>query len=931
MRCFLLLSCIALSLCAAGQQLNFRQDYQPAAFTDTGRLEKIKKLLPAIDSIYREHALSNHYPGMVYGVVVDGQLIAKGGFGYLDTEKKNPVTSSSLFRIASMTKSFTSMAILRLRDEGRLSLDDPAEKYIPEMKSLVYPTADGGLITIRHLLTHGAGFPEDNPWGDRQLADSDKELADFLKNKPGFSNPPGLEYEYSNLGFALLGRIITKVSGKPYQSYIREKIWKPLGMDKSEWEYDRVAPAQLAHGYRWLDGKWKEEALLHDTPDGSWGAMGSMITSIDEFAKYMALHLGAWPASNAPETGPVKRSSVREIQYPWRFNGLNADYSYPDGRRCATATAYGYGLGWTKDCEGRIYLAHSGGLPGFGSQWRIMPEYGIGVVAFANLTYAGFGAVHMRVLDSLVKAAGLKPRQQGVSMILRQRSNELAALLPDWENAETSGIFAENFFPDNPLNLLRERSRAAFKNAGKVIGLTEIIPLNQLRGTFRIHCENADVLVFFTLSPENPGLIQAFEIRKEEAPAAKSRSGIENGSALAATYFREAEAAAASQQLWKASLYGPMMFIDLDTRRAIANTPDSAGLFKAENGVYTGVLPKEVMLANTAIDWQGKKWSLVLWPAPANKNDRLNLMLHESFHRIQGQLGFAMNDPALNHLASMEGRIYFLLEMQALKAAVNKPPGERNEDLRSALIFRRQRSQLFPLTIDNERLMELHEGLAEFTGTWLGVSSDSLATHLGRLADNAEALPSLIRTASSISGPLYGCLLSQRDPSWTSGLNQGSNLQLLLEKAYGTNAATKDLHFDSKARERRYDGVRIRTNEKTREEKRLAQEKQYRRMFFDGPVLLIDLVKMNINFNPSNMFDLGDAGTVYPTAFVRDAWGELTVTDGMLMKDWKQVRLALTAGIDEGSSRIEGKGWTLVLNPGWKPVRAGNNMYTLVK
>ena len=209
--------------------------------------------------------------------------------------------------------------------------------YLPELKNLKYPTADAPRITIRHLLTHGAGFPEDNPWGDRQLADTDKDLLEFIGKQISFSNPPGLAFEYSNLGFALLGKIITKVSGKRYQDYIKENIWQPLGMKTSEWEYGNVAPDKLAHGYRWLNEKWNEEELLHDTPDGSWGAMGSMISSIEEFGNYMAFHLAAWPPSNATDKGPVKRSSVREMHYPWRWNGFRPEFKYPDGRTCAVS------------------------------------------------------------------------------------------------------------------------------------------------------------------------------------------------------------------------------------------------------------------------------------------------------------------------------------------------------------------------------------------------------------------------------------------------------------------------------------------------------------------------------------------------------------------------------------------------------------------
>ena len=112
--------------------------YHPAVFTDAGRMDKIKLAYAVIDSIYKKYAEENHFPGISFGVIMDGQLIYRGNYGYTDIEKKMPVTSSSLFRIASMSKSFTAMAILKLRDEGKLNLDDPAYFYIPELKSIKY-------------------------------------------------------------------------------------------------------------------------------------------------------------------------------------------------------------------------------------------------------------------------------------------------------------------------------------------------------------------------------------------------------------------------------------------------------------------------------------------------------------------------------------------------------------------------------------------------------------------------------------------------------------------------------------------------------------------------------------------------------------------------------------------------------------------------
>jgi CubicO group peptidase (beta-lactamase class C family) len=346
-------------------------------------LQKIEAAFPVIEKIYQEYAEKHQFPGFIFGVVVDGKLVHSVSYGATDVDKKLPVTTQSVFRIASMTKSFTAMAILQLRDAGKLRLDDPVENYIPELKKVTYLTTDASPITIRHLMTHAAGFPEDNPWGDRQLADSDEELLQLVAQGISFSNVPGVAYEYSNLGFSLLGNIVSKVSGKPYQQYIKDNILKPLGMEDTYWEYADVPAAQLAHGYRLTEGAWEEEPLLHD---GSFGAMGGMLTSMDDFVKYMGLHLSAWPPRNEEAQPVLQRSSLREMHQPQRISYFNPGYKFPNGKECGIVGGYYAGLGWVQVCENRVRIGHTGGLPGFGSNWLILPEYGVGLVCFANLT-----------------------------------------------------------------------------------------------------------------------------------------------------------------------------------------------------------------------------------------------------------------------------------------------------------------------------------------------------------------------------------------------------------------------------------------------------------------------------------------------------------------------------------------------------------------
>lgn len=355
--------------------------YRPPELTDSASFQKMKEYFPLVEKMYRDYAEKNHMPSITYGLVVGDQLVFSGSAGVANLETKAPATTKTVYRIASMSKSFTAMAILKLRDGGKLKLSDPVSAYIPEFGSVRSLTADSPPVSIQDLMTMSAGFPEDNPWGDQQLADTDEDLIAQVKEGISFSTAPGTAFEYSNLGFALLGRIVTNVSGMPYQKYIMENILKPIGMNDSRYEYTEVPSDRLALGYRWEEEKYKPEPMLKD---GAYGAMGGMLCSLEDFARYASLHLNAWPARNDEDRGPVKRSTIREMHQPWRFVNIVPNYKGFDGKVCPVAAGYGYGLGWRKDCNGIIRVAHSGGLPGFGSEWRIYPDYGFGVISFSR-------------------------------------------------------------------------------------------------------------------------------------------------------------------------------------------------------------------------------------------------------------------------------------------------------------------------------------------------------------------------------------------------------------------------------------------------------------------------------------------------------------------------------------------------------------------
>lgn len=490
---------------------------QTPAFRDPERKAKLLRVVPQVDALFQKYFTERKTPGLAYGIVIDGELVHVKTFGVRELEGKTPVQADTRFRIASMTKSFTALAILKLRDEGKLSLDDPASRFVPEMAAMRYPTRDTAPITIRQLLTHGAGFPEDNPWGDRQLGITDAEMARWVDRGFPFSTPPGSAYEYSNYGFALLGRIIAKASGKPYDVYLNEAILRPLGMTGTTLEPSRAPQDKVALGYGLRDEKYFHIASLRH---GAFGAMGGLLTTAEDMGRYVAFHLAAEPARDEPERGPVKRSSVREMQQAWRpsnFYAMRTDAAEP--LRAATS-AYGYGLSVTRDCRfGRI-VAHGGGLPGFGSYMMWLPEYGVGMFAMTNLTYSGPAAPMREGLEVMAKTGALVPRQLPVSDVLRATQQQLTSLWNEWNPQTMDKLAADNLYLDEP----RERIAARFASLReKFHGCKpggDLAPENWLRGEFQLACEEGRVAISFTLAPTNPPLIQDLRLRGIATPSA---------------------------------------------------------------------------------------------------------------------------------------------------------------------------------------------------------------------------------------------------------------------------------------------------------------------------------------------------------------------------------------------------------------------------
>ena len=477
----------------------------PARFADPDRGTKLARAFPEIDRAFLNFAQGAASPGLAWGVVVDGVLVHSGATGVRDVASNSKVMPDSVFRIASMTKNFTSLAIMKLRDQGKLSLDTPVARYVPELASLPLPTTDSPAITVRHLLTHSEGFPEDNPWGDRQLAESDATLSRWMRAGFPFSQAPGMGYEYSNTGFAILGQVVARVSGMRARDYIDREILKPLGMTYTKWEASSVPGDRIARGYGRIENNWVAETPL---ADGSYGVMGGLYSSVPDLAKLVSMYLAAYPARDGEDQGPVKRSSLRQMQMPhspYRSTAMRASVTAP---LTLSSGGYAYGLAGTQNCRFANIVAHSGGLPGYGSQMRWLPEYGVGVIALANGTYAGPGRAVNEALEALARTGGLNPRAPRPGAELLRIKAVIDGLVNQWNDADLQKVAAMNLSLDRSFERRHKDFDALREKVGSCRAEAPIDAENALRGTWLLSCERGQIKVGVTLAPTLPPTVQ---------------------------------------------------------------------------------------------------------------------------------------------------------------------------------------------------------------------------------------------------------------------------------------------------------------------------------------------------------------------------------------------------------------------------------------
>ncbi|HWE44813.1 MAG TPA: hypothetical protein VG407_02205 [Caulobacteraceae bacterium] len=406
------------------------------------------------------------------------------------------------------------------------------------------------------------------------------------------------------------------------------------------------------------------------------------------------------------------------------------------------------------------------------------------------------------------------------------------------------------------------------------------------------------------------------------APRVLAAGGSSISLAEAAKTFAEMHRICARDggKFWGISECGPILFVDPNTRDIVANGPDKDGVLTREGDVWVGHMPDSENISNAPMTWSGTAWTELMWPLPPMDEERRHTMMaHEMFHRIQPQLKLTRPDNGASHLDTLEGRYWLQLEWRALTRALRATsPAERRRATIDALDFRAERYRLFPKAAESERDLEYAEGLAEYTGLHIGLTSPAarVGVALADLHDHATDA-SFMRTFAYATGPSYGLLLDRYAPAWRKQLANSRSFDQILRQALHAPVPA-DIDARAKAEAARYDGAALRRSEVAREDARLKRIAGFRVKFVDGPVLYLPMHHANVSFRPVDLQPLGDKATVYTILRVSADWGVLDVTGGALLKtDFSGVTVSV-AGV--GEAPIKGDGWTLTLKPGWRVV-----------
>ncbi len=354
-----------------------------AAPSDLATERRVADALRLLDVWIAEQVEYHGVPGLAIAVVHGGRTVWAKGYGRADLATGAPVSTSTPFRLGSVSKVFTATAAMQLRDRGKLSLDDPLTRHLPWF-TIGSPYAGAPPITLRHLLTHTSGLPREGafPYWTTHAFPSREEVQASLAAQKVFS-PPGATYRYSNLGMTLLGEVVESASGEAYAAYLARSVFAPLGMSSSTAAPDEAQVASLARAYqRRRPGEPRREIAYYDT--GVFAPMGGVVSTVEDLGRFLALQLTADAGGAVDPARVLAPPTLAEMQ--------RAQFVYP-------SFTGGRGLGFAVSRrDGTTLVGHGGWIGGHRADLLLDPVHRLGVAVLTNADDAAPGPFARRAL-----------------------------------------------------------------------------------------------------------------------------------------------------------------------------------------------------------------------------------------------------------------------------------------------------------------------------------------------------------------------------------------------------------------------------------------------------------------------------------------------------------------------------------------------------
>jgi CubicO group peptidase (beta-lactamase class C family) len=487
-------------------------DQPPAAFRNPAeRKAMLEAQIPWLRKHFRKAFDDLELPSLAVGLVIDDHLA--GGFYYgARSPNGQPVDGDTVYRIGSITKTFTSAVILSLRDEGKLELDAPAQSYLPALGQLAYGSHDTRPLTVGELLTHSSGLPRLGDF-DYTRTDRGPTKEEILRSLEGFelARTPGVKPVYSNLGFSLLGLLAESVAGRPYRELVQDRLLDPLGMTSTVWDEQAVAPGRLAVAYE-PDGK----TIVEHWKLGASEPGGGLYSTVHDLARFAAFQLDAWPARNGDEQGPLARATRRESHTPRAFESLVVEAGDGlDAPTHARATSIGFAWHVDHDCELEPIVWHGGGTEAYRAALYLLPRHGVALIALTNSEVSLHGSVRS-ALHRLAARGALPSRVEAPSRPVMDAAARVLGWMDSFdEKAYRAGV-TETFFeavaPSEIVPLLqnaRQRHGACRVGGARQIG-------GPRSATLQVPCERGGME--FNVTVDKAGRMAGFFFKSEGLP-----------------------------------------------------------------------------------------------------------------------------------------------------------------------------------------------------------------------------------------------------------------------------------------------------------------------------------------------------------------------------------------------------------------------------